>query len=64
MPSPPRRFPALWIVAVKTEGGYRVDDASGRMVGWFTARTSRMLAKSPAAAGALQHATVRELRDE
>lgn len=29
-----RRFPAPWMV-VETPGGYRVDDASGRTVGWF-----------------------------
>jgi hypothetical protein len=34
MPSPPRRFPPPWTV-VEIPGGYRVDDASGRTVGWF-----------------------------
>ena len=34
MPAPPRRFPTPWTV-VETDGGYRVDDASGRTVGWF-----------------------------
>ena len=34
MSPPPRRFPIPWIV-VEIPGGYRVDDASGRTVGWF-----------------------------
>jgi hypothetical protein len=34
MRPPPRRFPPPWTV-VEIPGSYRVDDASGRTVGWF-----------------------------
>jgi hypothetical protein len=34
MPTPAHRFPAPWTV-IETDGGYRVDDAKGRTIGWF-----------------------------